>query len=304
MKPITVCVLIVATMLAPGAPRSEDKTDPYVAGIEEWRSVRIEGLKRPAGWFSLVGLNWLRDGANSVGSDPSNDIVYAGDVAPSRLGTFDYSDGKVVFTAAAGVDITHMGEQVTTIRMYADADEDHEMTVLVHGSLNVYVIERSNTFAIRAKDEKWADKIEFSGIPSYPVDEAWKIDAKLVPHETPMFISITDVNDMQADRPTPGTLVFELDGRTYELAPIAASGAEQLFIIFGDETNGMETYGAGRFLYANAPGEDGRVVLDFNKAYNPPCAFTDFATCPLPPRQNHLQVRITAGEKSYDNSNH
>ena len=117
-------------------------------------------------------------------------------------------------------------------------------------------------------------------------------------------LSIVDVNDMKANRRTPGTLVFEIEGKTYELAPIAEPGAERLFIILGDETNGMATYGAGRFLYADAPDENGRVVLDFNKAYNPPCAFTDFATCPLPPRQNHLQVRITAGEKSYEASKH
>ena len=200
--------------------------------------------------------------------------------------------------------MTNNGEAVATVRMYADSDEDHELTVLVYGSLNFYVIVRSGTFGIRAKDEKWAERVEFAGIPSYPVDERWKIDAKLIPHETPQVLSIIDVNDMKASRPTPGTLVFEIESRTYELTPIAAPGAEQLFIILGDETNGMETYAAGRFLYADAPDESGRVVLDFNKTYNPPCAFTDFATCPLPPRQNHLQVRITAGEKAYGDSQH
>ncbi|MCZ6765872.1 MAG: DUF1684 domain-containing protein [bacterium] len=301
---LSVAGLLGVIVLVSGEPRSEERTNPYVASIEEWRAGRIERLKRPTGWFSLVGLDWLTEGKTTVGSDPSNDIVYAALLAPSRLGTFEYSGREVVFSVEKGVQVTHNGEAVTTIRMYADSDEDHELTVLVHGSLNFYVIERSSTFGIRAKDEKWAERVEFGGIPSYPVDERWKIEAKLVPHETPQVLSIIDVNDMKASRPTPGTLVFEIESRTYELTPIAAPGAEQLFIILGDETNGMETYAAGRFLYADAPDESGRVVLDFNKTYNPPCAFTDFATCPLPPRQNHLQVRITAGEKAYGDSQH
>jgi uncharacterized protein (DUF1684 family) len=154
------------------------------------------------------------------------------------------------------------------------------------------------------KDHQNADRSSFAGLDYFPVNPKWILDAKYEAHVPHKMISIVNVLGMVEEMPSPGTLVFDVDGKTYRLAPVLEKGEKQWFIIFADATSGKETYGAGRYLYADPAGADGKVILDFNKSYNPPCAFTKFATCPLPPRQNRLPFRIEAGEKKYAASEH
>ena len=290
---------VLAGLLSPGATVGGEETDGYVAEIEEWHQARVERLQRPTGWFSLVGLYWLQDGENTVGADAANDVVFPEGLAPAVVGAFRVAGDKVTFAARDGVEVMSGEEIVASTEMYNDTDEENDLTVLELGSLNWYIIKRGEKVAVRLKDTDWASRREFRGIDSYAIDPRWRVEATLELHDAPTLIDITDITGMQSKQPTPGTLVFELDGKTCALEPVASPGDEDLFIIFADGTNGEETYGAGRFVYAKAPGEDGRVIIDFNKAYNPPCAFTDYATCPLPPPQNQLPVRITAGEKAY-----
>jgi uncharacterized protein (DUF1684 family) len=183
--------------------------------------------------------------------------------------------------------------------MVLQPDTSGSPTILQHGSLKFYVIKRSERFGIRVKDSQAKALREFAGMESFPIDPAWRVVARFEPYTPPREITVPNVTGEPTREIVPGALVFEKGGKTFRLEPVAEEGSEELFIIFGDQTNGFETYGAGRFLYAPQPDSAGRVPLDFNIAYNPPCVFTPYATCPLPPPQNKLAVRIEAGEKAY-----
>src|SRR5262249_36692070 len=165
-------------------------------------------------------------------------------------------------------------------------------------------IKRGDRFALRVRDQNNDARTRFRGLEYFPIDPKWRIEARLERYDSAKMIPIANVTGTVNESPSPGTLVFEIDGQSYKLDPILEKGSTDLFVIFADATSGRETYGAGRFVYAPAPGPDGKTVLDFNKAHNPSCAFTRYATCPLPPRQNRLRIRIDAGEKKYAGSDH
>jgi len=288
-----------------GAERDDvDHSEAYAEEIQTWRKERIERLKSPTGWLSLAGLHWLREGTSTIGSDPSGDIVFSEDKAPALLGTITVDDGVITMDVARGVEVISAGKPVMSIRLYHDGDEDHDTTVLEHGTLTWYAIERWGRLGIRAKDSESKHRREFAGIESYPVDRRWRIDGVLEPHVPPKTVEITNVLGIVTHESSPGSFVFEIDGRACRLDPIADPGDEKMFLIFGDETNGRETYGGGRFVYVDWPGDDGKIVIDFNKAYNPPCALTEYTTCPLPPFQNRLPLSVRAGEKAYKKPGH
>ncbi len=272
----------------------------YVSEIETWREGRLASLTADDGWLSLVGLYWLEPGTNTFGSTPDNSLIFP-QKAPAHAGTFQLADGKVTVEPApgSGIELADTpGEPVAGKVLASDAQG--EPTVLELGSLRFYVIERGDRTGIRVKDTESPVKAAFAGLDYYPIDPAWKVEARLerVPGAT---VPVPNVLGQVEDVPSPGTLVFQLPGgdRTLRLRPIQEGDSDELFVVFGDSTNGRQTYGGGRFLYADPPGPDGRVVLDFNRAYNPPCAFTPFATCPLPPPGNKLPLAVTAGEKKY-----
>lgn len=278
-------------------------TDPsYLKEIQKWRNERLEEINGETGWNTLVGLFWLHEGENRFGSDPSNDIVLPRSRAPKLAGTFHLDNGTVQLITKLEVGITSGGERVRDVVLRSDADG--LPTPLKLGSLTMFVIKRGEKFGLRVKDKRHPARANFSALTYFPVDANWRIQGKLEAYVPPRVIPIVNVLGMTDNMTSPGVLVFELRGTEYRLDPVLEKGSKQWFVIFADQTSGKETYGAGRYLYVDPPDADGKVIIDFNKAYNPPCAFTKFATCPLPPRQNRLATRIDAGEKKYAGSGH
>jgi len=270
--------------------------DDYLASVEQWRARRIARLTAPDGWLSLVGLHWLEPGPNTLGSAADNAIVLA--KAPAHLGTVEWrADGTLSLQLASGSGASIDGEAKSQATLRDDRDPNP--TRVSFGSLNFVVLDRGGRKALRVRDADAETRTRFSGIESFPVDPAWRIVADWIPFDPPQTLETANVIGQMERYPVPGRAVFERDGHRHELLPvIEVPGDEQLFLIFADGTSGRETYGAARFLYADPP-RDGKIVLDFNQAYNPPCVFTAFATCPLAPPENRLDLRVTAGEKKY-----
>jgi uncharacterized protein (DUF1684 family) len=289
-----VAALLMGTAARPSSPPAS--ADAYRAEIEKWRARRIERLRSDTGWLTVVGLFWLEPGKNAVGSAPGNRVVLpAGKVSP-YIGNLELSGGTVTFHASPGSGVASEGRPVTNLSLRSDVTG--EPTVLSIGPVSFYTIQRGDRVGVRVKDIQSDARRDFHGIASFPIDARWRVEARFEAYRPVKRIPVPNVLGMEEPTDSPGALVFELDGKTYRLDPVLETGETDLFVIFGDRTNGRETYGAGRFLYA-APPVDGKTVLDFNKAYNPPCVFTPYATCPLPPAQNKLPIAIEAGEKRY-----
>ncbi len=254
--------------------------DAYVAEIEAWRREREKRLAADDGWLTVAGLFWLKEGPNSFGTDPSCDIVLPAGSAPPRAGLFEHSGGRTLLRWA--------DRPAEPVEMRPDE------TIVPFGDLSFQVIRRGSRYGVRLRDKNSRYRREFAGLKWYPVKAAWRVTARLVPYPEPRKLRVGSTIGEPQEFDAPGYLDFELEGRRLRLEPAQAGG--ELFILFRDLTSGKTTYPAGRFLYAS-PANDGTVVLDFNKAYSPPCAFTPYTTCPLPPRQNHLPVAIEAGEQ-------
>ncbi|MDT5269168.1 MAG: uncharacterized protein QOH49_1354 [Acidobacteriota bacterium] len=303
-------VLAAALLLCAACARVEEPAKPqpsptpqqqaaapasYEQELEQWKAKRLTNLKSEDGWLTLIGLFWLKEGENRFGSDPTNEIVLPDGKTPALAGTLRLAAGKVTLEAKPDAKITLKGQPVTTLEL--KSDEDGEPTVLELGSLSFHVVKRGERLGLRVKDRENPARAEFKGTDYYPADRKWVVNARFEPYQPPKQVPILNVLGMETEETSPGTLAFEVDGRPYKLEALKEKGEEQFFIIFADQTSGKETYRAGRYLYADPPGTDGVVRLDFNKAYSPPCAFTRYATCPLPPAQNHLPLRVEAGER-------
>jgi uncharacterized protein (DUF1684 family) len=254
----------------------------YESEILEWRHKRVAELTAEGGWLSLAGLFWLHDGANSFGKGDSNEIPLPD--GPARAGVFEFHAGKVAVSMNGAP------------RRELKPDAGEAVRV---GRLSLFVIKRGDKYGIRVKDPESEARRHFHGFEYFPISEEYRITAQWVAE--PRQIPILNVLGQTEPSPSPGHAVFRLYGQEFKLYPILEEpDARELFFIFKDQTSGKETYPAGRFFYSAMP-RDGKVVLDFNKAYNPPCAFTPYATCPLPPPENRLAVRIEAGERKYGN---
>jgi uncharacterized protein len=280
----------------------EAEDENYVKAIEKWRPERIAEINGEDGWTTLVGLFWLKPGSNKLGSDPSNDIVLPLPNTQKFLGSIILDNGIVRLEADPKAGITNGGKTVTSMEL--QSDEKGKPTTLFLGSLKLLVIKRGEKLGLRVKDNHHPARGNFVGLEYFPLSLRWNLKATFVPYSPPKSVPITNVLGMVEDMISPGALVFQIDGNSYRLDPVLEKGSNKLFVIFSDKTAGKETYGAGRYLYADPPGPEGKVIVDFNKAHNPPCAFTKFATCPLPPRQNRLSIRIEAGEKRYAGTEH
>ncbi|MFQ5350007.1 MAG: DUF1684 domain-containing protein [Thermoanaerobaculia bacterium] len=295
--------VLVTLLLAPAcgdeapAPTPAAAPEPgYAEKIESWRADRMERLRRPDGWLSLAGLYWLEEGANTFGADPASDMVFPHGKAEPRLGVLHRTGRQVRLEAAAGAAVAHNGEPVTELDLVSDAGG--EPTTLGHGSLRFYVIERGERVGLRLKDLGSELRRSFDGIDHYPVDPVWRLEARFERFAEPKMIPVPNITGDINDQPSHGRVVFAIDGTVHSLESLGKP-EDELFLVFGDRTNGDETYGGGRFLYAGPADGEGRLVVDFNKAYNPPCVFTPYATCPLPPPGNRLPVAVLAGEKSF-----
>jgi len=261
----------------------------YASEIADFRAARERSISSPDGWSSLVGLSWLKEGLNRVGADPASEVPLPSSV-PLRVGTIILKGGRADFRPAPGVKI-------------AAQEMKEDSTMLAVGTVKFFLIRRGEKFGIRVKDSDAPARKEFTRLSWYPVDPGWRIEAKFTPWDKPRTLKFDTVIDgLQEEDSSPGFVTFVKDGRELRLDAVIDDG--ELFLIFRDQTSGKTTYQAARFLYAEPPKNlkaPSTVVLDFNKAINPPCVFTPYATCPLPPPQNRLTLAVTAGELMYNN---
>jgi len=264
----------------------------YVASVEQWQQDRLEGLKSKNGWLNLAGIYWLKEGTQTFGSDSANDIIFPAK-APAFMGSLFLKDTLVHLEVNEGVELYYKNEAIRELELSYDSSGDP--SYITHGDFAWYIMKRHHSLAIRLRDYKNPAIAAMDHIPSFPIDPDYVVEAQLVPFDEVKTITVaTPFQDYTQDYKCPGTLHFKLKGKKLTLLPFTSG--DKYFIIISDETSGLETYGGGRFMYAE-PDSKGSVLLDFNKAYNPPCAVTAFAACPMPPRENHLPVKIEAGEK-------
>ncbi len=267
----------------------------YRQQIEKSRAARVERLKAPTGWLTLIGLDWLKEGKNTIGSAKNNDIVI--DKLPAHFCIVTLKDGKAMLQMAPGSDAAGIDTKAGPVEMLDDSHD--KPTTVANRTVSFYLVERNGQHGLRVKDSDAATRTNFLGIDYFDIDPSWLIEAKWEEYNPPHEVEEPNILGKMDKVVVPGAAVFEREGKTYRLEPVIESpGDKNLFLVFADKTSGHETYGAARFLYMDPP-KDGKVILDFNTAYNPPCAFTPYATCPLPTSQNRLGVRVTAGEKKY-----
>jgi uncharacterized protein (DUF1684 family) len=293
-------LLFIAVALASCGTRKTKEipfdTTAYVAEIDAWHKKRLEDLRGPKGWLNLAGLYWLKEGINTFGSSQESDIVFPKGKIQLKAGVFILKNGQVTLKVSPGAAIK-LGDNPVISRVVYPADSAENVSMR-HGSLEWFVVKRDDRLGIRLRDFDNPAIKKFKGIERFPTDLVWRVAASLEKGDSTKTIQITNVLGQTFRQRSPGTLVFYIDGKKYGLEALDDGGAEY-FMIFGDSTNARETYGAGRYLYVSPVDSSGRTFIDFNKAYNPPCAFTPFATCPLPPKQNVLDVAVKAGEKNY-----
>jgi len=299
-------LFLLCTLGLPAAAfGAEGVTDPQSA-YEGWRTARLARLQKPDGWLTLVGFEWVEPGKHGVGSGKDNDIVLS--VGPSKLGEIEL-DGKTLrFTLAEGVDGAigkdgrRSAELITDVQ--ASEQPEGEPTLVRFGTASFFAIERNGRYALRVRDSEAGTRKHFVGIENYPFDPAWRVEGQFQRHAPGTTIEVANVLGYLEPMQNSGVVTFEHGGRRYKLEAID-EGDGQLFLVFGDKTNRKETYGAGRFLYAEPPAQGSdTVTIDFNRSYNPPCVFTPYATCPLPPPGNRLDFAVTAGEKKYKGATH
>jgi hypothetical protein len=295
---VAICLAAVASGLPapPAAPPAPDLAALERAHLE-WRAGRLSRLTSETGWLTLVGLHWLAEGDNALGSAPGAKLPLPAGKAPARAGTLRLEGGRVTLLPEPGAGLTIAGEAVAAPRPLA-TDAEAEPTLVDLGSLNFYVLVRGGRFGLRVRDREAPLRRDFPGLDSFPFDPAARVEASFAPNPPGTTVPVANVLGTTDPMPSPGRLTFTLQGESFTLIALDDTGDGRLFLVVGDRTNGVETYGAGRFLYADPP-RDGKTVVDFNRAYNPPCAFTPWSTCQLPPRENRLPVRIEAGEKKF-----
>ena len=283
-------VVLAALALSLISSTGASLQDGYATSVEAWRAEREARLTADDGWLTVAGLFFLQEGENSFGASPLRDIMLP--EGPEDAGVFELRGQDVTLRAAEGRTLTVNGESVSSARLFP-REERADLTI---GDLTMYVHVSGERLAVRLRDKNSAIRQNFTGLRWYPVNEAYRVRARFVPHSKPVAIQVPNILGDIETFTSSGSVTLLLEGRELSLLPVDSDG--ELWFIFRDLTSGTETYPAARFLYAEAP-KDGWTVLDFNTAYNPPCAFNTHTTCPLPPPENRLQVRIEAGELDY-----
>lgn len=285
-------------LFAAAACAADRPIQNYQQSILQWRSMHEAKLKADNGWLTVVGLDWLKEGENRVGSNQSFEVVLP-KPAPDRVGSIIVHNGHARFKPVPGVPVKFNGKPAFETEL--KDDEQPKYDTLDIGRVRFFVIKRGDRLGVRIKDNDSAARREFTGMRWYPIDPSWRIHAKYIPWEKPRTLSFDTIIGVKEQDESPGYVAFELNGKEYRLEATVDEG--QLWFVMRDLTSGKETYAASRFLYTDLPKDgvrkSGSVDLDFNKAENPPCVFSNYATCPLPPPQNRLALAITAGEKMY-----
>ncbi len=269
----------------------------YKNDHEQWQRKRAESLQKENGWLTLCGLFWLKEGENKFGTDSSGTIIFPPGKSPAYAGSIFLKNNELRLKCAKNVTVYCNDSAVSEMKIQSDEMGKASPTIMKHGSLIFNIIKRGEKLGVRVRDKENPARINFRGLDYFTIDPQWRLEATFEPYDPPKIIPIINVLNQVNNDTCPGAIVFTKDGNTYRID--ALRDGKELFIIFHDETAGEETYGMGRFLLAPLPDSNNIIILDFNRAYNPPCAFTEFATCPLPPKQNYLPIRIEAGERKY-----
>ena len=294
---LTALVGVVLASLPASGPA--EPTSQWVEQVQAWRAAREAELRKPDGWLSVAGLYFLREGVNSIGSNPAADLRLPSDTAPSDAGRLVYEGERVRFEPAAGVDAMLNDHAITgpVDLARADATASRPADRLVIGRISLQLHESGARLGVRLRDPESTYRRNFTGLRWFLIDAAWRVPGRLVPYDAPRQVEIQNVLGDVESLNSPGEVEVVVNGTTVRLIALQASRG-RLWLIFSDTTAGALTYRI-RFLYVEAPDAAGRVDVDFNRAYNPPCAFNPHTTCPLPPRQNRLTVAIKAGEQNY-----
>ncbi|MFB9068385.1 DUF1684 domain-containing protein [Pseudofulvimonas gallinarii] len=286
-------LLLGSPVIAAGMLAADD-TASHAGEILRWQAGRDAALREPDGWLSFTGSGTVPTGSHSVGSGTDQDIVLPS--GPAQLGVVDVdAEGDIHFTPAADAGATIAGKRFRRERLLTQRDEGGPTRIDIDAAWFYVVRLADGSVGWRMRDPSSPALTGFKGLDYFPIDESWRIQARWQPFDEPETLELLTSAGTPDTGKVPGVAVFERDGGVYTLRPIVEADG-QLFFIFADRTSGRETYGAARFLYAN-PAVDGKVVLDFNKAYNPPCALTPHVVCPLAPPENRLALAVTAGEK-------
>lgn len=280
-------------------PAPADASADPALEVMEWRERRDASLRRADGWLTLVGLHWLEEGDNAFGSAAGNDVVIEGGKMGEYGGVLVRAGREVTLLPGAGVGLFIGGEPVTGATPLAADTADDGPTIVESGSVSFYVLERGELIGVRVKDSASPVLASFEGMEYFPADPAWRLDARYELFEEPRILRTPNVLGTVNEEQIFGEVTFEAGGERYSLLP-SGNPEDGFFLVFADATNGVETYGGGRFLYTEPVAADNSVEVDFNKAYSPPCVFTAYATCPLPPAENKLPLRIVAGEKTFN----
>lgn len=289
--------VLLAGCSEPSAEPARSEAE-LTAAIEQWRQERDASLREPYSWLTLVGLHFLDEGENPFGAGPDNTVVLPEGKAPERAGVFVVEGDEVAVRAQPGVEITVDGEPVTERDLVHDGGGTREPTLLDHGPLRFFAVERGGRLAIRVRDSLAKTRTEFAGLEYFPPAAEWAIPAQFERLAEPREERIENSIGQNVAAPVAGLFHFEKGGEPYTLE-LTLEGSEY-YVMFGDRTNGESTYSGGRFIRIGELPPDGPFTLDFNQAYNPPCVFTPYATCPRPTRQNRLPIAVEAGEKMYD----
>ena len=297
----TIILIFITSLFSCQSKTESFNEKDYLKSVQEWQQERLENLKSESGWLNLVGLHWLKEGENPFGSSDANNIVFPGN-APGFIGSIALYKGHVSITINEDIDVYINDSILKEYDVITDADAN--TTVFKVGSLKWHFIKRGERFGIRLRDLESPLISILTEVPSFPINSQWRIKAKFEKFDIPKEIAIPNVlGDVEYEQ-CFGLLKFIVNDKEFSLMPLGDGIDSDLFLIFADETSAEETYGAGRFLSVEKPDENGITYIDFNKAENPPCAFTDFATCPLPPKENILRVKILAGEKTGEHIGH
>ncbi|HET6263650.1 MAG TPA: DUF1684 domain-containing protein [Usitatibacter sp.] len=292
MKSLKILAAAAALAALPALSQGVSVDPAYVKQVKDWRTKAEEGLRRDNGWLTLAGRYPLKPGENTFGTAKTNDIVFPPGLGPNGMGSVWVEPGKVKVKLVEGFRMKAWDGEFSEREMQVGEKPEWVSA----GRAAFQIIERNGRYILRLADNQSEVRKTFGGRVWYDVDDNYRVDAKFVPYDTPKKIQIVNVLDEVSDEAVSGYIQFEVFGRPYRFDAMDDEGG--LFIIFKDRTAGETTYGSGRFLYvAEKPKPNTVFKLDLNRAYNPPCAFSEYTTCPLPPKQNILNTRIEAGEK-------